>query len=62
MRILKLLQSVLGGVTSGLIIFAVAWCYGLDITKRGMDLGYAVLISLLVAVAAGCWINEEGSK
>jgi hypothetical protein len=56
---MKTLSSVTGGLAAGSTIMAVAWCYGLNLTDRGINLGSAVLVSLLIAFAAACAINER---
>lgn len=59
---MRTLQSILGGIAAAGAILAVAWCYGLDFQVRGMDLGSAVMLALMIGFGAGCAIREGGAK
>lgn len=53
MKVKAFLRGLHAGIPIGLGYFAVSFAFGMEAVRAGMDIGYAVLISLLNLTSAG---------
>ena len=58
---MRTLQSILGGLTATGTLMVIAWCSGMEF-QRGPNLGFTMLISILIGFVAGWALSEGGKK